>query len=73
MPEALTLTEIRFDNLENHDPIRRKIIGVFVDGEELNAFGKIGEFLKKQKPVHIYLGHDGEFYPQYRITSVEAH
>ena len=73
MSDVKRLVRIDFDNMENHNPTTQKVLGVFI-GEErgLTAQGKAAEWFNKQEPVRLYLGYDGQIYPQFRLEHERA-
>lgn len=74
MTEVVTLIEVGFDGLENHAAAARteRVIGVFVADRHLSAHGVCGDWLRAQPPRALYLGWDGEVYPQFRVESRTA-
>lgn len=73
MSDVKRLVRIDFDNMENRNPVTKKVLGVFVGDERgLTAHGKASEWFKKQEPVHFYLGYDGQIYPQFRLEHERA-
>lgn len=73
MADILRLERIDFDNLENRDAICKKVVGVFVAEEKgLTAYGKADEWFRTQPPVAMYLGWDGQVYPQFRLIKEKA-
>ena len=71
MVNAIRLVKIDFDNLENHNAICSEDLGVFVDGDNLTAHGKVKEFIRKMQPVKPYLGWNGQVYPQFRLEKID--
>lgn len=71
--ESIRLVQVDFDNMENHNPEERKTIGVFVEGDNLSAHGKISEWFEKNGNFHLYLGWDGEVYPKFELETVTLH
>ncbi len=76
MNQTLTYTLIRtdFDNLENQvsAALQSKVLGVFVDTPEKTVHRKCSEYLRNLPPVNLYLGHDGQVYPQFTIKQIYA-
>jgi len=66
MSDVILLGQIDFDSYENDDPIVRKDVGLFVgEAKGLSAHGKVKAWFDTQTPVRLYLGYDGEVYPQF--------
>ncbi len=73
MSDIKRLVRIDFDNLENRNPITTRVLGVFVGDEHgLTAHGKASDWFNKQEPVHLYLGYDGQVYPQFLLEQEKA-
>lgn len=67
--ESITLIRVDFDSWENSTAAgeTEKIVGVFVDGEEENAFVKVQRWMKENGPFSIALAWNDCFYPRFRI------
>jgi hypothetical protein len=72
MTEAITLTRIDFDGLENSisAAIVKEDLGTFVGDDKLTAHGKVSAFIKAMKPEKRYLGYDGDIYPIYVLKTI---
>lgn len=71
--KAIVLTRVDFDGLENSITQARcqEILGVFIGEGEMSAHGVMAKWFNDQKPVHAYLGWDGEVYPKYVLKEIE--
>jgi hypothetical protein len=71
--ELLRLIKIDFDNLENESAAAHceLCLGSFVDESGKTACAKVGELLQTLE-VRLYLGWDGQVYPQFRVEKVYA-
>lgn len=58
------ITKLDFDNMENKDPVRSKIVGYAPSQVEAE------DWISKQKSG-FYKGWDGNRYPQWKITPLE--
>ena len=77
MVEIIKLVRTDFDNLENHDTICKKEVGLFITDEKNSAHYKLGKLLEQQGPIQLYLGWDGNVYPKFdayviQSTEIEA-
>lgn len=70
MVKLLRLVKTGFDTMENHNPLFKEEIGVFVDDGDMMAHGKIGDWLKDNGPFEFYLGYDGNVYPRFDVEVV---
>lgn len=69
MQEICTLTRIDFDVLENHNPHYFEHLGTFRASEHLTPHGEAAKWLAEQPPVKMYLGYDGQVYPQFKLKT----
>jgi hypothetical protein len=60
-----------FDNFENRYPKSSKLLGTFIAGNGLSATGKVKEFIENLEPIDLFLGWDGNVYPQIRTEHIE--
>jgi hypothetical protein len=77
--EILRLIKITFDNLENESAAARheEDLGTFVNEPTIDAtntvgktaYVKVGELLCTLE-IKLYLGWDGQVYPQFRVEKV---
>ena len=67
--EVVTVYEVTFDSLENHDPIRMVKLGVFVEKDGLSAHGNAAKFIAAMPARGLYLGYDGKVYPRIEIET----
>lgn len=69
MKTIIEVIKIDFDNMENNcsDATVIRTMGMFEEGNGLRAHGKVKKWFKEQEPIGLYLGHDGEVYPQFRL------
>lgn len=67
MEEAIELIKITFDNLENRTSncVIKESLGIFTESGKLTAHGNVNKFIHELPDVSVYLGWDGEVYPQY--------
>jgi len=69
---SLRLLQVDCDNMENHDPIVKRLLGTFV-GEEAHSMASPSVWMKLERHLEalsvgpLYLGNDGRVYPQYVI------
>jgi len=72
--KLMRLTKIEFDNLENDlgEAIVKKEIGLFEGDEHFTAQAKVGTWFRLQNPFQMYLGWDGQVYPQFKTESVNT-
>ncbi len=63
----IRLVRVDFDNMENRDAKSEIQVGIFVDGEKVTAHGAVANYFVTQQPVQVYLGWDGNVYPQFRL------
>jgi hypothetical protein len=70
--KGIRLIKISFDNLENHCPMELTVLGTFVAGDHLTAHGKVAKFINNMDPISMYLGYDGQVYPQYLLETCEV-
>ena len=63
--------KISFDNMENRDPWYYELVAAFNEKPRAEAYidSKMKELKAKQR---LYLGWDGQEYPQYQIEDVEG-
>ena len=64
---VLRLIRIDFDNLENRNSRKEQTLGVFLEGGLNTAQGNASEWLSAQEPTDLYLGHDRQVYPQFKL------
>jgi hypothetical protein len=69
--EVIQVVRIDFDELENRHPRTSQVLGVFVAKGPLTARGVASRWFAKQPPVSLYLGYDGQVYPQFQLKSVQ--
>lgn len=67
----LELIRRDFDNMENHSPNCETSIGMFAANKDLHtsAQGTLSNFFTNFESIKIYLGYDGNVYPQFRIKT----
>lgn len=70
--QILRLVRIDFDNLENRNARIKKTVGVFVPKESLTAHGAASAWFDAQPPQRMYLGWDGQVYPQWQLEQDRA-
>ena len=71
MEEVVILYRIDFDNLENNigNAINKRELGVFGPKPPLTAHGNCSDYISKLEPFRMYLGWDGEIYPQFKMET----
>lgn len=64
-----TLNKIGFDNMENvaSDAVYTLTLGTFIDNSDGTAHAKMDKVLNELK-IKLYMGHDGQVYPQFNIV-----
>ena len=71
--KIIKLEQVDFDGYENRRPRSRKHIATFVeDGGRLSPHGKCDAYFEKMPPVKLYLGYDGEVYPQFFLKKSQG-
>ena len=75
MTEIVRVIRRDFDSLENRsaDAVSDVCVGTFIGNAKLTAQGVAKEWLSEQPPVRLYLGWDGNVYPQFRIEKELAY
>ena len=67
-------TKTSFDSLENHHPTSEDLLVTTTGNEKLSAHGVMSEWISKNlSNVKLYLGYDGELYPQFRIKTINTY
>lgn len=69
---VLTLVRVDFDSMENRDPLVKKVVASFAEGEGKTAYAKLGEFVLALPPEPFYLGWDYKVYPCWEVKKLEA-
>lgn len=70
MTEKIALIQHDFDNMENREAHREKILNVFVDTPDCNCYSQASDYLSKLKPPKLYLGWDEKIYPNFEYRKV---
>ena len=69
---ALKLTKINFDNLENRNGEVIEFERIFIGDEGgITAYGRLSDWIKQQPAEKRYAGWDMRIYPRYEITKIE--
>lgn len=69
--EVIEVIKISFDNLENRisDAIIKESIGMFSSSDTSTpVHGVVAKYINELPPVNLYMGWDGDIYPQYRTV-----
>lgn len=69
--KASQLYKIDFDNMENHNPITKKLIATFASKDNLTPHGNCSEYISKMEKQRMYLGYDGLIYPKFVMEDIE--
>lgn len=69
---VLTLVRVDFDSMENRDPLRKKEVATFAEGEGKTAYAKLSAFVESLPLEPVYLGWDCKIYPQWEVKKAEA-
>lgn len=75
MSNILRLVRIGFDNLENRsgDALTTSTVKIFMDDPSgKTAHGKASDWLDSYPPQRMYLGWNGQVYPQFKIVNEVA-
>lgn len=67
--EVIRLVRIDFDSMENREPRYETDMGTFAATRDLTASGRVKRWMSEQKPVQLYVGYDGQVYPQFRLEA----
>ena len=73
MKDAIQLTKIEFDNLENRNGEIIEFTKVFIgDKDGFTAYHYLSEWFKKQPQEQRYMGWDFRVYPIYKIEHIKV-
>ena len=72
--DVVILIRHDFDNMENRNAERKKIVGVILSDEakEKTALEMAYLYINNMKPFKTYLGWDDEIYPKYEAVKVNV-
>ena len=70
--DVVMLVRYDFDNMENRNAERKKIIGVCIADKGKTAHGMASLYVDNMNPVNLYLGWDGEIYPKLEVVKVNV-
>jgi hypothetical protein len=72
MSFALNLVRIEF-HAEDHPDVAvvPETLATFVEDETHTAHEKLAAFVRALPPVKLYIGWDGDTYPQFKVERVE--
>jgi hypothetical protein len=72
MPFALNLTRVEF-HAEDHPDVAvvPETLATFVEDQKQTAHEKLAAFVRALPPVKLYVGWDGNIYPQLWVERVE--
>lgn len=68
--EAIQVFRDDFDNMENHSPYCTELLGTFIEKDGLTAHGNASIFISKINHIKLYLGYNGNVYPQFRLVRI---